>query len=261
MESIYAVPGTAGLVEWLLAAVFYAFGWYRAKYGFNRLGDGLVVAGWVTSLAGVAWLAWDVSPSLALTRSSLAAGLGAAAVAVYAVLAHGRKERLSAILILALAIPAQAYAAGRLWWGVEIAPPEMFLPLWVTLGTLTGLVGYGALGVGVLVTFLDFAFSRARARLPEDQLPVAAGLLVLEWRSLQTALVALSISLLVELIRSWWGLGQVPVDDFAWGLITWLLLSAGMVGLMQDSIPRRPARAILVLAGTAAIIAVLTWTN
>lgn len=257
IETFYAVPGAIALIEWLLATLFYAFSWYQARDAFRRWGDGLVLAGWITSLATVAWLAWSVSPDMVLARSSLAMGLGAAVVAVYGALAHERTERVSAILILGLAIPAQAYAVGRMWRGVEVMPQAVFMPTWAVLRTVIGFVGYGALGVAIVVTLLAFVFARARARLPGDQLPVIARLMALEWRSVRIALVALSVSLAVELVRSWWGMGQVMVDGFGWLLITWLLLVAAAYGFMQGAIPRRFVRVLLVLAAMAAGIAAL----
>jgi hypothetical protein len=257
MGSVYAVPGAIALIEWLLATALYAFGWYRTKYSFNRVGDGLVLAGSVTSLAGVAWLAWDTSPKLALARSSLATGLAVSALAVYAVLARRRMERASALLVLGFAILVQAYAVGRLWWRVEVRPQEMFLPLWAGLHAGIGSVGYGALVVCLAMITHIFAFSRMRERLSVDQLSAAVGLRALEWQSLRIALVALSVSLSVELIRTWWGRGQVMTAGFVWALTTWLLLAAGAYGLMQGAIPRRPARALLILASVTAIIAVL----
>jgi hypothetical protein len=261
MDSIYAAPGTMVLVEWLLAAVLYTVGWYQSKYGLRRVSDGLALAGLVTALASVGWLAWDVSPKLALARSSLATGLAVSALAVYAVVAHRRTERLSALAMLGFAIPLQAYAVGRLWWGIEVAPPDIFLPLWMTLRTLTGLVGYGALIVAATVIILSFALSRTRGQLSMDQLTAAAGLSALEWRSWRIALIALSVSLSAGLIRSWWGLGQVMAGGFVWALITWLLLVAGAYGLTQGALPRRPARVLLVLACAVAIIAVLTMSD
>jgi hypothetical protein len=255
IDSIYAAPGAIVLVEWLLAAVLYVVGWYQSKYGLRRVSDGLALAGLVTALASVGWLAWDVSPKLALARSSLATGLAVSALAVYAVLAHRRTERLSAFGMLGFAIPMQAYAVGRLWWGVEVVPSGIFLPLWVTLRTLTGLVGYGALIVAATVIILSFALSRARGQLSADQLTAAAGLSTLEWRSWRIALIALSVSLSMELIRSWWGLGQVMAGGFVWALVTWLLLVAGAYGLAQGALRRRPARVLLVLAGAIAIVA------
>lgn len=261
MDSVYAIPGAVALLEWLLAAALYAVAWHRMKYGLNRMGDGLAVAGLVTSAVGIAWLAWDGLANLALGRSGLATGLAASTLIVYAVLAHRRMERLSAFLVLGFAIPIQAYAVGRLWWGVEAVPPGMFLPLWLAFRTLAGLVGYGGLAVGATMIVLSFVLTRMRGKLSVDRLTAAVGLPALEWRSLQIALVALSASLSVELIRSWWGLGQVMADGLTWALITWLLLTAGIYGLMQGGAPRRPARALLVLACVVELVAVLTMAG
>jgi hypothetical protein len=258
MDSIYAAPGAMVLVEWLLAAVLYAVGWYRSKYGLRRVSDGLALAGLVTALASIGWLAWDVSPKLALARSSLATGLAASELAVYAVLAYRRPERLSALGVLGFAIPIQAYAVGRLWWGAETVPSGIFLPLWMILHTLTGLVGYGALIVAATAITLSFTLSRMRGQLSADQLTAAVELSTLEWRSWRIALIALSVSLSTGLIRSWWGLGQVMAGGSVWALITWLLLVAGSYGLTQGALPRRLARVLLVLAGVVAIVAVVT---
>ena len=262
MGFVYAIPGVVALIEWLLAAALYALGWYRARFSFNRVGDSLVLAGIVTSLAGVAWLTWNISPWLLLARSSLATGLAISALAIYAVLAYRRIERLSAFLILGFAIPAQAYAIGRLWWKIEAAPEEIFLPLWMAFRAATGLLGTGALGVSVAMIVLAFAFYRVRDHLPQERLlPGAAGLSALKWQSLRIALAALSVSLSFEVIRSWLGLGQVLRVGFVWSLITWLLVVAGAYGLMQGAIPRRAAHAILILAFAVAIGAALTMAG
>jgi hypothetical protein len=262
MGVVYAIPGAAVLIEWFLAAALYALGWYRAQRSFNRVGDSLALAGVVTSLAGVTWLAWDTMPELALARSSLATGLAVSMLAVYAVLAGQRPERLSGLLVLGLAIPAQAYAVGRLWWQVEAAPRAVFLPLWMVLRAATGLVGTGALGVGVAMIALTLAFYRTRDRLPEGRhAPGAVELSTLRWRSVYVALVALSVSLSFDLARSWLGLGQVMEDGFVWSLIAWLLVTAGAYGWMQGAIPRRLAHPLLVLAWAAAIGAVLSMAG
>jgi hypothetical protein len=262
MGVIYVIPGAAVLIEWFLAAALYAFGWRRAQRGFNRGGDGLVLAGVVTSLAGVAWLAWDVAPGLAFARSSLATGLAVSMLAIYAVLIRWRAERRPVFLILGLAIPAQAYAVGRLWWQVEAAPRAVFLPLWMVLRAVTGLIGTGALGVGVAMIVLALAFYRTRDWLPEGRHTLGAvELSTLQWRSVYVALVALSASLSFDLARSWLGLGQVMEDGFVWSLIAWLLVTAGACGLMQEAIPRRLAHPLLVLALAAAIGAVLSMAG
>jgi hypothetical protein len=261
MGSIYAAPGAVALVGWLLAAVLYAVGWYRPRYSLDRVRGGLVVVGLASALAGVAWLAWDVSPNLALTRSSLATGLAVSALVVYAILAHRPTDKLSALAILGFAIPVQAYAVGRLWWGVEVVPSGIFLPLWMALRTLTGLVGYGALIVAATAITLSFTLSRMRGQFFIHWLAAAAGLSTLEWRSWRIALVALGVSLSAGLIRSWWGLGQVMAGGFVWALITWLLLVAGAYGLTQGALRRRPARVLLVLAGVVAIVAAVTMSD
>jgi len=257
MDAVYALPGAVALVEWLLACLLYALGWYRAKYDLNRVGDSLALAGLATALANVAWLAWELSPGLALTKSSLATGLAASAVAVYAVLAHRRTERLSAFMVLGLGVLFQAYAVGRLWWGVESVPPALFLPRWAAVHLLTGLVGYGGLVVAATLTILSFMLSRLKGRLDLNQLSAGVGLWTLQWRSLQIALVAVTASLSAGLITTWWGLGQVMADGLAWALITWLLLAAGAYGLLQGAAPPRLARALLVLAGAVACVTVL----
>jgi hypothetical protein len=265
MDALYVLPSAVALAEWLLACLLYALGWYRAKYVLNRVGDSLAVAGLATALANVAWLAWELSPSLAsrpaglaLTKSSLATGLAASAVVVYAVLAHRRTERLSAFMVLGLGVLFQAYAVGRLWWGVESVPPALFLPGWAAVRLLTGLVGYAGLVVVATCTILSFTLSSLKGRLDADQLSAGIGLWTLQWRSLQIALVAVTASLSVGLIYAWWGLGQVMADGLAWALIIWLLLAAGAYGLLQGAAPSRLARVLLVLAGVVACATIVS---
>jgi hypothetical protein len=160
-------------------------------------------------------------------------------------------------MVLGLSMLFQAYAVGRLGWGVESVPPAVFLPGWAVVRLLTGLVGYGGLVVVATLTILSFTLSRMKGRLDADQLSAGVGLWALQWRSLQIALVAVTFSLSVGLIYAWWGLGQVMADGLAWTLITWLLLAAGAYGLIQGAAPARLARALLVLAGAVACVTIL----
>jgi hypothetical protein len=225
----------------------------------GRLGDSLAVAGMVTALADVAWRAWWISaPALAFARSSLVTGLAVATLVVYAALAAHRAERLSAFPLLALAIPAQAYAVGRLWWGVEVIPQDVFGPLWLIPGVLAGLVGAGALGVGAATMGLAAASEKAPDRLPALQ---AAELPVLGEEAVHLALVNLSVSLALVSARSWWGLGQVVSGGLVWSTVAWLLLVAGAYGLTQPGISRRLWLALLVPAFAAAIGGLLTMVN
>ena len=260
MDSIYAVPGAVTLVEWFLGMLVYAFGWYRAQNRLNRVGDALALAGWITSLAGVVWLVWGVSPALAFSRSSLMSGLALSALAIHTVLIRRRTGRVSAGLVLGAALLAQAYSVGRLGWGVERTPAEVFLPLWAGLGAATWLVGAGALIVGASGIALTVALVRAKARLSPQQLSAALELAALEWPSVRMALTLVSLSLSVQLMRSWWGLGQVADRGLIWSLLTWLLLAAAY-GLMQGVLPRRPARAMVILAGVSAIAALLAMAG
>jgi len=262
MDFVYVIPGIVALVEWFLAAVLYAVGWYRLKSGFNRFGDSLVVAGLVTALGGAVWLAWAAALNLGLIRGSLATGLAGSALAVYAAIAHRRDERLSALAMLVFAIPVQAFAIAQwLWLGVGASLPVAFLPLWTALRTLTGLVGYGTLAMSAMMILLSFILTRTQKRLSVDHLAVAVGLPTLEWQSWQIALVALSLSLSFGLIRTWWGLGQMIAGGMSWTLITWLLLAASVYGLMQGAAHRRLARALLVIAGVVGLISVLTMAG
>lgn len=256
------IPGVVALVEWLLAAVLYAVGWYRRKSGLNRFGDSLVVAGLVTALGGAAWLVWAATLSMGLTRGSLATGLAGTALIVYGVLAYWRNERLTALAMLGFAIPIQGFAITQwLWLGLGASLPVTFLPLWTALRTLTGLVGYGALAMSAMMILVSFVLTRTQKRLSVDHLAVAIGLPVLEWRSWQIALVALSLSLSFGLIRTWYGLGQVIAGGMSWMLITWLLLAASAYGQMQGVAHHRSARALLVIAGVAGVVSVLTMAG
>jgi len=262
MDFVYVIPGIVALVEWFLAAVLYAVGWYRLKSGLNRFGDSLVVAGLVTALGGAAWLVWTAALNLGPIRSSLATGLAGSALVVYAVLAHRRNERLTALAMLSFAIPVQAFATAQwLWLGAGASLPEAFLPLWTAFRTLTGLVGYGGLAMSAMMILLSFILTRTQKRLSVDHLTAAIGLPALEWQSWQIALVALSLSLSFGLIRTWWGLGQMIAGGMSWALITWLLLAASAYGLMQGAAHRRSARALLVIAGVVGIVSVLTMVG
>jgi hypothetical protein len=261
MEFSYAIPGIVVLVEWILAAAIYAVGWYGPKDDLNPVGDALAVAGVVTALVGIIWLAWSAPVDLALIQSSLASGLAVSALTIYAVLSRRRRERLSALAVLITAILIQAYAVGRLWLGGEAIQPEVFLPAWMVIRAVMGLAGYGGLVVATTLILLSFVLPRMKGTLPEDRLKAVDDLSTLEWQSLQIALVALSASLSVGLIRSWWGLGQVLMDGSAGALVTWLLLTAGVFGLMHDAVPPRLARVLLVLACLAGVVALLTMTG
>jgi hypothetical protein len=259
MGLLYILPGAAALFEWLLAAVLYAASWrWPRRSWLGRLGDSLAVAGMVTALADIAWRASIAAPVLAFARSSLVTGLAVVTLVVYAALAAHRTERLSAFLLLALAIPAQAYAIGRLWWRVEVIPQDVFGLLWLIPGVLAGLVGAGALGVGAAMMGLAAASEKAPDRLPALQ---AAELPVLGEEAVHLALVNLSVSLALVLARAWWGLGQVVSGGLVWSAVAWLLLAAGAYGLTQQRISRRLWLALLVPAFAAAIGGLLTMVN
>jgi hypothetical protein len=257
MSTAYAIPGTAALVEWVLAVVLFAVGWHSARRELNPWGEGLTVAGVVTTSAGVVWLALGKSINLALSRSSLATGFAVCLLVGYALFAHGREERLSALATLGLAVPVQAYAVGRLWWGLASEPQELFLPAWQVLRVLAGLLGYASLAVAAIMIVLSFVLARAADRLSEGQLSAAKDLVSVEWLSLQVALVALTLSLSAGLIHAWWGLGHVLDGSFPWAPVTWLLMVSGLYALLQGALPRRSARGLLVLAALTGIMAVL----
>ena len=261
MDPVYAIPGAVALVEWILALVLYAIGWHRTRYELCRIGDGLFLAGFITALASLGWIAWGTPDHLALTRSGLASALAVSAVGVYAILARGRAERLSAAAMLGFAIPLQSYAVGRLWWGLEAMPPGAFLPQWMAVVVVIAMVGYGGLAVSAMMILLSFGLSRLKDELSLDQSTAAAGLFALEWGSVQVALVALSAALVWGLLRLWWAAGRIMTGDSVWALITWLLLAAGAYGLMQGAAPRRPVRALLVLACAAGMVAVLAMAT
>jgi hypothetical protein len=253
------LPGAATLFEWLLAAVLYAASWrWPRRSWLGRAGDSLAVAGMATALADIAWRTGIAAPALAFARSSLVTGLAVALLAVYAGLAAHRAERLSAFLLLALAIPAQAYAVGRLWWGVEVIPQDAFGPLWLIPGVLTGLAGAGALGVGAATMSLAAASEKAPDRWPVLQ---AAELPVLGQVAVRLALINLSVSLALILARVWWGLGQVVSGGLAWLAVAWLLLAASAYGPMPEGSSRRLWLALLVPAFAAAVGGLLTMVN
>ena len=259
MDLAYTIPGAAALIAWLLAAALYAVGWNRIKTGLNQFGDSLGVVGLITAAGGAVWLAWDAPRNLTLIRSSLTSGLAVSALVVYVVLGHRRRERLSALAMLIFAIPIQAVAVGQLFGhGVEVFLPETFLPLWMLLRTLTGLVGYSGLAVSAMMILLISALARMKERLSVDQLAAGIGLRALEWKSWQIALVALSVSVSIGLIRTWWGTGQVMLGGNNWALITWLLVAASAIGLMQGATAPRLARVLVVLACVVGAFSVLT---
>ncbi len=212
----------------------------------------------VTAVVDVAWRVSIATPALAFARSSLATGLAVATLAVYAALAAHRAERLSVFPLLAPAILAQAYAVGRLWWGVEGVPQDSFGLVWLIPGVLTGLAGAGALGVGAAMMGLAAVSEKAPERLPGLQ---AAELLKLGEEAVHLALVNLSVSLALGLARSWWGLGQAVSGGLVWSAVAWLLLAAGAYGLAQPGLSRRLWLVLLVPAFAAAVGGLLTMMN
>jgi len=243
---------------WLLAAVLYAFSWYRARHGLNRLGDGLVLVGLILALVGVALSAADALPGLVLGAGIWATALAVSALAVYAVLARPRSERLSALPVLGLSIVAQTYTLIETGWGVRVNPQPVFLGTWVVLRNVTAVIGYGALAVGVAMMVLSFVFWRTRRRSVAGRWPMTPDLPTIEARAIRVALVALSCSLGLGLIRSWWGWGQAMRSGFAWALVTWLLLVAGVCGVMLDAIAQRTARILWILSLVTAVLAIMT---
>jgi hypothetical protein len=262
MDLAYKIPGAAVLIAWLLAAALYAVGWYRVKSNLNQFGDSLGVVGLVTAAGGAVWLAWDAPRNLALVRSSLTSGLAVSALVVYVVIGHRRRERLSALAVLAFAILIQAMAVGQLFAeGAQILTPETYLPLRMPLRTLIGLAGYGGLAVSATMVLLISSLARFRQRLSVNQLAAGIGLRALEWKSWQTAVVALSISVSIGLIRAWWGTGQVMLGGNSWALVAWLLLAASAIGLMQGATRSRLSRVLVVLACAAGVFSVLTMAG
>jgi hypothetical protein len=112
--------------------------------------------------------------------------------------------------------------------------------------------------MSAMLILLSFTLTRIQNRLSVEHLAAAIGLPALEWQSWQIALVALSLSLSIGLIRSWWGLGLVILGGVPWALITWLLLAASAYGFIQGAAHRRTGRALLVLACAVGIVSVLT---
>jgi hypothetical protein len=261
METIYAIPSALALAAWFVAVALYAVGWQQAKKEYNRVGDGLALAGLIAALAGMVWFDWRAPVNMAFTRTSLATGLAVLIVLEYGLLAHSRPERLSALVVLAVAVPLQAYAVGRLWWGVDAAPADVFLPIWAAVGTLAGLVGYASLAVAASMMLLSFGLSRTKETISAERPTAHMKLWELEWHPTQIALIALSLSLAVGLARAWWGLGQLMGGGLTWALITWLLLVASTYASMQGAIPRRPARALFALAGVMGILSALAMAG
>ncbi|GAB4548414.1 MAG: hypothetical protein Kow0063_43370 [Anaerolineae bacterium] len=255
MDLIYAVPGLVAALEWLLAAILCACGWQRARPDLNRLGDSLGVAGLVTALGGAMWLVWDGPLSLSVMRSSLATGLAVSAWLIHRLLARQRMEGLSSAGISGFALLIQLLAVGQLLFAGE--PPPTTLPLGPGSGILSGLPGYGGLAVGGVAILLRFGLDRMRDHLADDQSKVAEDLWALEWKSWQVALVALSLSLSISLVQTWWRAGQITQSGIRQALTSWLLLAAGVYGLNTGTTPRL-ARALLALAGVIGVISVLT---
>jgi hypothetical protein len=261
METVYAIPGALALAAWFLAVVLYAVGWQQKKKEYGRAGDGLALAGLIAALAGVVWLAWRAPLGFAFTRSSLATGLAVLIVVEYMLLVRSGEERLPARVTLGLAVPLQAYAVGQLWWGVDVAPADVFLPIWAAVGMLAGLVGYASLAVAAIMMVLSSGSSLTTETSSTAPLADGTKFWELEWRFTQIALIALSLSLAARLARAWWGLGQLMIGGFTWALITWLLLVASTYAQMQDAIPRRPARALFALASAMGILSALAMAG
>jgi hypothetical protein len=261
METVYAISAALALAAWFLAAILYVAGWQRRNKGYDRAGDSLALAGLVAALAGVLWLAWRTPLAWAFTPASLASGLAVLMVVDYGLLAYSRSERLSALATLSLAVPLQAYAVGRLWWGIDVATADVFLPIWAAAGTLVGLAGYASLAVAAIMMVLSFGLSRTQETFSAEWLTAVTGLRKLEWRSTQIALIAVSLSLAAGLARAWWGLGRLMLGSSALALTTWLLLVASMYAQMQGSLSRRPARALLALASLMGILAALAMAG
>jgi hypothetical protein len=261
METIYAIAAALALAGWFLAAILYVAGWQRGKKGYNQAGDGLALVGLVAALVGLLWLAWRAPLTSAFTRTSLASGLAVLMVVVYGLLAYSRPERLSALATLGLAVPLQADAVGRLWWGIDGATTDVFLPIWAAASTLVGLAGYASLAVAAIMMVLSFGLSRTQEKFSAEWLTAVAGLRKLVWRAAQIALIAVSLSLATGLARAWWGLGRLMLGGSAPALTTWLLLVASMYAQMQGATSRRPARALLALASLMGILSALAMTG
>jgi hypothetical protein len=76
-----------------------------------------------------------------------------------------------------------------------------------------------------------------------------------ENRSMRLAWAAFTLSLSLDVARSWVGWGDVTQGHLAWLLVAWLLLAAGCCGMTCSMMSRRTGRVLGVLSFVAGLLA------
>jgi len=256
---VLVAASSAAAVCWLADAVVRVLVPQRSWIRLHRLVRGLMWVGLILALASWAVHVSRSWPNWAPLRAVQTSGLGIAAVAVQAILTRPQRADLAAVLVSGFSIAAQSAAAVAMWWGGSTDPSTAVLPVWMIGRDLAALVAGGALAVCASAVAASFVVRRAHADQPTQSQDDngTAHLLEVELTAARAGLVALTLSVSLDVMRSWLGWGEVMRGGAGWLLIAWLLLlSSWAGGLRPASASARVAVAFLIVPFVAVCLAV-----
>jgi hypothetical protein len=250
----YTLAGTIAVGCWLLAAGVSVPGLFR-RPDLNHLSGRLILPGLFLALAGWTWFAVIYWPEWTFTRAGQAAGLAIAALTIHIILTRSQREVFSVLLVCGFSTGAQMYALGEVWWGIPFPPSPSVLPVWAMLRDVAALIGCGALAVSVAAMLDSFVRRRIGERFMPEPDGDAEGQLTTGNRAMRLAWMVFTLSLSLDVARSWVGWGDVMQDRFAWLLVAWLLLAAGCSSTVCSVMSRRTGRVLVVLSFVAGLLA------
>ena len=256
---VLGAASSAAAVCWLADAVVRVLVPYRSWIRLHRLVRGLMWVGLILALASWAVHVSRSWPNWAPVRAVQLSGLGIAAVAVQAILTRPQRADFAAVLVSGFSIAAQSVAAVAVWWGGSTDPSTAVLPVWMIGRDLAALVAGGALAVCASAVAASFVVRRAHAGQPRRSQDDngTAHLLEVELTAARAGLVALTLCLSLDVLRSWLGWGEVMRGGAGWLLLAWLLLlSRWAGGLRPASASARVAVAFLIVPFVAVCLAV-----
>jgi hypothetical protein len=253
----FVACGTAAVASWLLAIGFRALQWRQTSNRFRRLADALVWLGVILAMVG--WLGYAAGdwPRWSPVRAVQASGLAIAALSAHAVLARRPGDPLPTLFIDAYAILMQIYAVIIVWVGSPVGEPAGVLPAWMVARDVTALAASGVLALYVAVVMADLVMAGRERWLAHPVSSTAEHGARVEDTAIRLALVALTLSLSMAMIRGWIGWGEVVHAGQAALLIAWLLATAAFSGMVTGAAPGRLVRGLIALSFLATLVAVL----
>ena len=218
-----------------------------------------MAAGMLLTLAAGEWLTLGDWPGWAFSRAGLAVGLALVLLALRLALGWRHAERLSRLPLLVLALGLQTYAWLAAGWNDLAALPASW-PVWSVGRALALLVGCGGLANALVALGLRLVMERMAARTPTHLSALTSELAVLHDSAMRLAVVATSLALSLDGLRSWWAYGQLASGSLTWLIVAWLLLVAGAGGRWLMGLGERATLVLSAGALVAALMALLTTT-